>query len=321
MNSEKIKMLEMVSDENGVIAALAIDQRNAMRTMINTLDGEERDKAIVKFKSAVSKELTKFSSSILLDPIYGLEAIKTKANNAGLLMAYEVTGFKDDNRRPELLENWSVKRLKEIGANSVKILLYYDVDDDKYNNNIKQAFVERIGSECDSENLPFFLEIITYDNNIKDSKSIEFAKVKPHKVNEAVKEFVKPRYKVDVLKLEVPVNMKYVEGYGEEFVYTRKEALKFFKEQSDLSPLPFIFLSAGVSAELFQETLKFARQSGSKFNGVLCGRATWAGGVEKFIEDEKKGLEWLRTEGKKNIESLNTVLKETATSWKEKFEK
>lgn len=321
MNSEKIKMLEMVSDENGVIAALAIDQRNAMRTMINTLDGEERDKAIVKFKSAVSKELTKFSSSILLDPIYGLEAIKTKANNAGLLMAYEVTGFKDGNRRPELLENWSVKRLKEIGANSVKILLYYDVDDDKYNNNIKQAFVERIGSECDSENLPFFLEIITYDNNIKDSKSIEFAKVKPHKVNEAVKEFVKPRYKVDVLKLEVPVNMKYVEGYGEEFVYTRKEALKFFKEQSDLSPLPFIFLSAGVSAELFQETLKFARQSGSKFNGVLCGRATWAGGVEKFIEDEKKGLEWLRTEGKKNIESLNTVLKETATSWKEKFEK
>lgn len=321
MNSEKIKMLEMVSDENGVIAALAIDQRNAMRTMINTLDGEERDKAIVKFKAAVSKELTKFSSSILLDPIYGLEAIKTKANNAGLLMAYEVTGFKDDNRRPELLENWSVKRLKEIGANSVKILLYYDVDDDKYNNNIKQAFVERIGSECDSENLPFFLEIITYDNNIKDSKSIEFAKVKPHKVNEAVKEFVKPRYKVDVLKLEVPVNMKYVEGYGEEFVYTRKEALKFFKEQSDLSPLPFIFLSAGVSAELFQETLKFARQSGSKFNGVLCGRATWAGGVEKFIEDEKKGLEWLRTEGKKNIESLNTVLKETATSWKEKFEK
>ncbi|MDO4778635.1 MAG: tagatose 1,6-diphosphate aldolase [Tissierellia bacterium] len=321
MNSEKIKMLELVSDENGVIAALAIDQRNAMRTMINTLDGEERDKAIVKFKAAVSKELTKFSSSILLDPIYGLEAIKTKANDAGLLMAYEVTGFKDDNRRPELLENWSVKRLKEIGANAVKILLYYDVDDEKYNNTIKQAFVERIGSECDSENLPFFLEIITYDNNIKDSKSIEFAKVKPHKVNEAVKEFVKPRYKVDVLKLEVPVNMKYVEGYGEEFVYTREEALKFFKEQSDLSPLPFIFLSAGVSAELFQETLKFARQSGSKFNGVLCGRATWAGGVEKFIEDEKKGLEWLKTEGKKNIESLNTVLKETATSWKEKFEK
>lgn len=320
LSSVKYKNLEKVSDSKGVIAALAIDQRNAMRTMITTLDGEQRDNKIIKFKARVSKELTKFSSSILLDPIYGLEAVKTKSEDAGLLMAYEVTGFRDDYRQPALLEEWSVKRLKENGANAIKILLYYDVDDCEKNNDKKKAFVERIGSECLAEELPFFLEIITYDQNIKDTKSKEFAKVKPYKVNESVKEFVKERYNVDVLKLEVPVNMKYVEGFGEETVYTREEALAYFKEQSDLSKIPFIFLSAGVSSELFQKTLYFAKEAGSQFNGVLCGRATWAGGVPEFVEDEEKGAKWLQTVGKENINELNKVLEETAVSWKEKVE-
>ena len=40
----------------------------------------------------------------------------------------------------------------------------------------------------------------------------------------------------------------------------------------------------GVSAELFQETLKFAHEVGAKFNGVLCGRATWSGAVKVYIE-------------------------------------
>ena len=130
-----------------------------------------------------------------------------------------------------------------------------------------------------------------------------------------MKEFSNPRYGVDVLKVEVPVNMDYVEGYSNgEFVYTKEEAMKFFKEQSEATNLPFIFLSAGVSAKLFQETLKFAKLSGSKFNGVLCGRATWANGVDEFIlKGEESAREWMKTQGRKNIKELNDVLNKTAT--------
>ncbi|MEG0079444.1 tagatose 1,6-diphosphate aldolase, partial [Enterococcus sp.] len=138
---------------------------------------------------------------------------------------------------------------------------------------------------------------------------------KPHKVIEMMKEFSKPRYSVDVLKMEVPVNMNYVEGYAKgEVAYTKEEAMAYFKEQSEATNLPFIFLSAGVSAELFQETLKFAKEAGSTFNGVLCGRATWANGVESFITGgEEAAKEWMRTQGRKNIEELNEVLQATAT--------
>lgn len=131
-----------------------------------------------------------------------------------------------------------------------------------------------------------------------------------------MKEFSKSRYNVDVLKVEVPVNMNYVEGYGSEIVYSKKEALELFKEQSKATELPFIFLSAGVSSLLFQETLKFAKEAGSSFNGVLCGRATWKDGIKPFaIGGERVAIEWMRSVGKENIQALNEVLKNTATPW------
>lgn len=309
--------LKKLSTDNNIIAALAIDQRGAIRKMITTLDDETRDTKIREFKALVAKDLTKYSSAILLDPIYGKKAIKEKDENCGLIMAYEITGYDTagTERFPKLIKNESVLRLKELGADAIKILLYYDVDQDKNINDIKKAFVERVGNECKALDLPFFLEIVSYDANIADSKSKEFAKVKPHKVNGAIKDFSDERYNIDVLKLEVPVNMNFVEGFGEEFIHTKEEAKKYFKEQSDLCRVPFIFLSAGVSNKMFRDTLYFAKESCSKFNGILCGRATWAGGVEEFIKSDESGKEWLNTVGKENIKNINKALAETATPW------
>ncbi|EFB2663176.1 tagatose-bisphosphate aldolase [Escherichia coli] len=325
LTEQKKQAMLRLSNESGVIAALAIDQRGALKKMIaaHKPQGAE-DKDIIDFKTLVSKELTTYASAILLDPEYGLPAAEARAANAGLLLAYEKTGYdaSKKGRLPDLLNVWSAKRLKEAGADAVKFLLYYDIDEEAEINDQKHAFIERLGSECTAEDIPFYLELVSYDATNADAGSKEYAKVKPHKVNEMMKEFSNPRYGVDVLKVEVPVNMKYVEGYaaGEEYVYTKEQAARHFKEQSEATPLPFIFLSAGVSADLFQETLRFAKASGSTFNGVLCGRATWANGVEPFItEGEDAARKWLETQGKANINELNEVLKDTASSWFEKL--
>lgn len=318
MNEEKRQFIKQLCNEDGVIGALAIDQRGALKKMITKFKGSNAEESeIVEFKKIVSSQLTKYASSILLDPEYGLPATDVRAEKAGLLLAYEKTGYdaSTPGRLPDLLSIWSVKRLKEAGANACKFLLYYDVDEAEEINNQKHAFIERIGSECQAENLPFFLELVSYDANISDTTSKEYASIKPHKVIEMMKEFSDSRYSVDVLKVEVPVNMNYVEDYAtEEVVYTKAEAANYFKEQAEATNLPFIFLSAGVKAELFQETLHFAKNSGSTFNGVLCGRATWADGVENYIMyGEVAAMEWMNTQGRKNIEELNAVLKETAT--------
>ena len=317
LTAGKTKAMKNLMSEDGIIAALAIDQRGALKKMMKALDFEPKAGDIERFKELVSEELTPYASSILLDPEYGLPASKVRAENSGLLIAYEKTGYDATvpGRLPDLLSVWSAKRIKEQGADAVKFLLYYDVDEDKEINEQKHAFVERIGSECAAEEMPFYLELLSYDANNADNGSKEFAKVKPHKVIEMMKEFSKPRYQVDVLKVEVPVNMKYVEGFAEgEVVYTKEEAAKYFKEQSEATNLPFIFLSAGVSASLFQDTLRFAHDEGSTFNGVLCGRATWADGVKPFVTgDEAQVRDWLQTQGRNNIEELNEVLKVTAT--------
>ncbi|CAD5901637.1 Tagatose 1,6-diphosphate aldolase 2 (fragment) [Carnobacterium maltaromaticum] len=218
---------------------------------------------------------------------------------------------------PDLLSEWSVKQMKEAGADAVKFLLYYDIDEVSEINEYKHVFIERIGSECVAEDIPFFLELVSYDAENNDVNSLDFAKVKPHKVNEMMKEFTKSRYNVDVLKVEVPVNMNFVEGFTTGAVaYTKSEAASYFKAQSEATNLPFIFLSAGVSASLFQETLVFAHDAGSTFNGVLCGRATWKNGVTIFAtEGEKAGRSWLKETGKENIDMLNVILKQTAQSW------
>ena len=323
LSAQKRKYLENLSDKNGFISALAIDQRGALKKMINkNQEKEATAEQIKEFKVLVSKHLTKYSSSILLDPEYGLDAAKARDKNAGLLLAYEKTGY-DANavgRLPDCLVDWSAKRLKEEGADAVKFLLYYDVDESDEINNQKRAYMERVGAECVAEDIPFFLEILSYNYKDADNSTAEFAKVKPRKVIEAMKEFSKPRYNVDVLKVEVPVNMKYVEGFADgEVVYTKEEAASYFKQQDEATNLPYIYLSAGVSAKLFQDTLKFAHDSGAKFNGVLCGRATWANGVEVFAKDgEEATVNWLNTVGRKNIEELNEVVAKTATSWKEK---
>lgn len=314
--------MDRLSTKDGRIGALAIDQRGAMKKMIQTFGEEATGEQIEAFKTLVSEELTPYASSILLDPEYGLPATRARHEEAGLLLAYEKTGYDatTPGRLPDLLEDWSVIRLKEQGADAIKFLLYYDVDEDPAINHKKHVFIERLGSECLAEDLPFYLELLSYDATISDNQSVAFARVKGHKVNAMMREFSKPQYKVDVLKVEVPVNMNYVEGFAEgEVVYTREEALRLFKEQSDATNLPFIFLSAGVSAALFQETLRFAKEAGSTFNGVLCGRATWKNGVEPFIkEGEAATREWLQTQGRENIESLNRVVAQTASSWHDK---
>jgi tagatose 1,6-diphosphate aldolase len=312
----KLTGLKAVSNERGVIAAAAMDQRGSLKKALGAKAG---DQELIDFKIAVSEVLTRYASAILLDPEWGLPAAKARNPKSGLLLAYEKTGYDKQvpGRLPDLLDLWSVKRLKDAGANCIKILLYYAPADPKNINEHKHAWVERIGDECVANDVPFFLEIIGYEEGM-DEKGLEFAKKKPEIVMAYMREFSKPRYNVDVLKLEVPINMKFVEGtrsFKGEKAYTKAQAMEFFRRSAEATNKPFIYLSAGVSNAEFSETLELAGESGVKFNGVLCGRATWADGVPVFAE---RGLqpfrEWLEKEGVKNIQNVNDGLK-AASPW------
>jgi tagatose 1,6-diphosphate aldolase len=312
----KLKGLKAVSTEKGVIGAAAMDQRGSLK---KALGQNATDAGLEEFKSLVTEVLTPHASAILLDPEWGLPASKRRAKNAGLLLAYEKTGYDKTGpgRLPDLLDHWSVRRLKDAGADCVKILLYYTPFDSKEINDQKHAWVERIGDECRANDIPFFLEFVGYEEGV-DEKGFEFAKKKPQIVKASMAEFNKDRYGVDVMKVEVPVNMKFVEGaktYADQTAYSKKEAMQHFRDAAAVATKPFIYLSAGVSNAEFTESLEMAAEAGVKFNGVLCGRATWKDGIPIFAKDGAPAFrKWLQDQGVKNIENVNQRLK-GATSW------
>src|SRR6202050_3463336 len=150
----KQKGMQAVANERGVISAAAMDQRGSLRSAIASGKGIDK-KAVTsqmmsEFKEAVTRILTPHASAILLDPEFGLSAAKLRAKNAGLLLAYEKSGYDNTQpgRLPDLLDHYSVHRLAAAGADCVKILLYYTPFDPPKVNELKHAWVERIGAEC-----------------------------------------------------------------------------------------------------------------------------------------------------------------------------
>lgn len=319
----KQKGLKAVSDSRGVIAAAAMDQRGSLKSAIAKEKGIEKaavtSQMLEEFKTTVARVLTPHASAILLDPEYGLPAARQRAKNAGLLLAYENSGYDNTQpgRLPDLLDIWSVRRLVAAGADCIKILLYYTPFDPPTVNEIKHAWVERIGAECTGEDVPFFLEMVGYEEG-GDEKGIGFARKKPDVVTHSMEEFSKPQYAVDILKVEVPVNMTFVAGTKSckgESAYTRDQAKEHFRRAAAAAKKPFIYLSAGVSNDVFAETLELAAESGLNFSGVLCGRATWKDGIPVYAKQGVKALEdWLADQGVKNISNVNDHLK-AAKPW------
>jgi len=208
---------------------------------------------------------------------------------------------------------WSARRLNEAGADCLKIFPSYTPFDPKPTNDLKQAWVERIGDECRANDIPFFLEFVGYEEGA-DEKGLEYAKKKPSIVTGAMAEFTKDRYGVDVMKVEIPVNMKFVEGSkasgGGPAAYSRKEAANWFLEAAKVSTKPFIYLSAGVSNAEFTEGLALAAESGVNYSGVLCGRATWKDGMSIYAKEGGGAFRrWLETQGVENIKNVNEAIK------------
>ena len=267
-----------------------------------------------EFKSLVTEVLTKHASAILLDPEWGLPASKRRAPGSGLLLAYEKTGYDANTpgRLPDLLDDWSVRRLKEAGADCLKILLYYTPFDSK-NDQRPQARVGRAHRRrVPRQRHPVLPRV----RRLRRGRRREGARVREEEAghrHRRMKEFTKDRYGVDVMKVEVPVNMKFVEGAkvsGGQSAYSKKEAMDHFRRAADVSTKPFIYLSAGVSNPEFTEALELAAEAGTQFSGVLCGRATWKDGIAVYGKQGGAAFrKWLEDEGVKNISNVNERLK------------
>src|SRR3989338_8424646 len=178
MTDGKRRNLEKLANQKGIIAAAAMDQRGSLRKSIAKEKGCDPAaisyEQMAEFKTAVTKVLTPHATAVLLDPEFGLEAAKKRAPGCGLLLAYESTGYDQTTpgRIPLLIPHWTVSKSVAQGANAIKILLYYSPFEKPEINEIKHAWVERIGAESAFHDIPFFLEFVGYPVNGEGEKGI-----------------------------------------------------------------------------------------------------------------------------------------------------
>ncbi|WP_017653863.1 tagatose 1,6-diphosphate aldolase [Fortiea contorta] len=323
ISSGKFKGLSAIADTQGIITAVATDQRGSLKKALAVATGREvSPAALTEIKQSFVDVLGLHASSLLIDPEYGLPTIEKRPPHTGIFLAYERTGFDPQikGRLPELLPEWSVHRLVARGANGIKILLYYDPDDNSAINEVKHSFIERVGAECRAYDVPFFLEPVSYSDAINDENSVAFASVKPDKVKQSIQEFSQPHYGVDVLKVELPVDVRYIADFPanttDKHAYNYTDAIQHIQEASTLAKVPFIYLSASATAPIFAETLRLITEADTTFSGVLYGLDLWRDSIAVYAQGGSTALnDWLYQYTVPKLQEFNQIITKYATPW------
>lgn len=164
--------------------------------------------------------------------------------------------------------NWSVEKIKRMGGDAVKVLAWYRPDASDAVNAAQQDYVKRIGEECARYDIPFLFELLVYPLAADAHQTQDYIEMQGKKADDvlaSVEEFAKPKYGVDVFKLESPVNA--VDADGPAAVQA------IFDEMGRLAGRPWVMLSAGAGKADFRNVLNHAFNAGA--SGFLAGRAIW----------------------------------------------
>ncbi len=293
--------LKATSNDDHTFTILAFDQRGAYRQMLP--EGTAYETAVA-IKREVVFALSRHVSAVLLDPIYGLPAMHDMAGSSGLLMALEKSGYTGDStyRRVELMEDWSVAKIKQMGSSAVKLLVYYHPHAGTLADEI-ESFVANVCQECRRYDIPLFVEPVAYslDANVR-KESAEYAKTRPEVVRETALRLSK--LKPDILKLEFPVDADH--GNNEHSWQVACEAV------SAVCKVPWVLLSAGVEFETFAQQTKIACRAGA--SGFLAGRAIWKEAVTMTTHQRAR---FLAETGVDRIRRLEEMVHNLARPWTE----
>ncbi len=307
----KIRGLQATSSNKGIFTILAFDHRQSYVELLDPDNPEAvsyRDVAVSK--SQVIKYLASHSSAVLTDPVYGAaQGIASGAlpGNIGLLVALEETGYTGEStaRTTEIIPNWGISKIKRMGADAVKLLLYYHPDAGELTEQQEQL-TRKVIAECENEDIAFFLEPVSYSIDPQNNKnSAKFAKERPRVIAEIARRL--GALGPDVLKLEFPIDANHN--------VDENQWMEACQAVTETSPCPWTLLSAGVNFDLFTKQVEVACKAGA--SGYIAGRAVWKEGISMLEEERKTWLESVATD---RLDTLRAIADQYAAPWMEHFQ-
>ena len=290
---------------------VAVDAGSGLEKMLRDARGAKATQDDLSiFKRSVMQELGVGASTVLVDSQLGPDLLPDFPVGCEPTLAYEadVYHISDDDRITVLPEHLKPEDFASLGVKQLKFFIYYAPDDAPLLNKKKQALVANIGEQCAQLGLQYLMEPLVYHPTIKPGTA-EYAKIKPDMVTHVTELFAQPQFHADILKVEIPVDLNFVEGFGEP-QRTRDEALDAFRQAAEpAKQLGLVYLSAGVSFEWFEASLQMADEAGVKFSGFMCGRALWADAISEFGSGGEDALRlWLQQTGIPRLQRLISAL-------------
>jgi tagatose 1,6-diphosphate aldolase len=300
----KYRHLSRTSTDHGQLVVLAIDHRDHLRIPLGEHAGSEvSDAQVTAFKQQVIGALLPEASAVLVDPEYGIGpgiVEHTVPGGRGLLAPLEITnyGIHPTEQDVILIPGWSVAKIKRMGLDGVKMLLFYNPEAEDTAD--KQDLTRNIVDECALHDIPLYLEPIPYSldpsHTLTNAERLDI-------ILESARVF--SGLGVDILKMPFPVDAKQSQDEDE-----WREAC----EKMDAAcGVPWTLLSAGVDYDTFLRQVKVASAAGS--SGVMVGRAVWAEAVELSGAERER---FINETAKARMRELAEVCDANGTSWQER---
>jgi tagatose 1,6-diphosphate aldolase len=306
----KLRGLERISNANGTLTMVALDQNNSMITMIKDSlkkKGDSREptfEEVVEAKVHLARTLSPGASAVLVDAYYGVwntVASFALPRDVGLLVRVEKSGG-DKNKRGAPLgavePGWGVAKIKRIGADAVKLLAQFEPTEPGSAEH-QFALIRHVYEECVKHDILMLLETVAFpfDGEKKDSKS--FLDRKAQTVIDSAR--MLSRF-CDVYKAEFPGTLQHETDSG------LQENLKKLDAASER---PWVLLSAGVDFPDYKNQVEMAVKAGA--SGVLGGRAFWK---EYFLQDGDAARDkFARGECLRRVRQVDEIVKAQGKPW------
>lgn len=319
MTPGKLWGLRRLATPSGHFGMLAVDQRPPIMNLVAAKRGSAAPfQDVVDVKVSITRALAPGASALLVDPVYGYwSTIEHAVPGRGLLVTLEDHAFAETpgGRISAEIADWSVAKIKRLGADGVKLLAWYRPDAAPDVCRHQQDFVARVGAACRTHDICFLLELLVYplagdQNQTRDY--VEHREKQPRLVIDSLREFADPRYGVDLFKLESPLpgaELPDPDAAGDAATEAAREA---FAAIGRLAPRPWVMLSAGVTMAQFRRVLRYAYAAGA--SGYLAGRAIWWEAAQSF-PDLAAMERRLSVEGLAYMAELNRMTQERAVPW------
>ncbi len=314
LNPGKLRGLQRISNHNGTLTMVALDQNSSMISMIKDSlkkKNESREptyQEIVEAKVHLASTLAPACSAVLVDGYYG--AWNTVASFAlpretGLLIRVEKSGADKNSRGAPLGEieaGWSVAKIKRFGADAVKLLAQFEPTEEQSAEH-QFALIQSVSEECKKNDILFLLEPLTFpfDGEKKDSKSYLDRKARTVIDSARILSGL-----CDIYKTEFPGTLKHESD---------SQLMENLQKLNEASSRPWVLLSAGVDFPEYKKQVEMAVKAGA--SGVLGGRAFWK---EYFLQEGSQARDaFARGECVSRIRQVDELVQTRANPWFKRY--